>query len=424
MKILEDTSKFPEIKEYSKFTFEPGDIFVVCDPEESTFSHKLITLGQEITNHANPTYVHAGLAVSKNHIVEMSNDKGMALAEITKGLDGQRISVFRCKDKELALLARDLAANMEGSEIINQFNTLDTGKKTNYSLLKAVGSLNSSMSPIGQEGKEQSIKLANDFQFPDRLFCSEMVVMLYALADVILNNRQKTFDIESNINPSVLYEYLTTRAKDNFEEIKITFNSTEYLKSLATDKIQGTRDSLKYSINETIQKITDNSFFGILTSNQKEQISLLRTLDSIVSLTESELSGLNTQDQEQFLRMGCDLMSKLYKTNLSEEQEAQFKDINNRLQELSGMFKNLNVTHEPHNPKGNIQNDNNTIIQPEKSASDDHVLNINQESQTSAHTKKSQTMKHKLLKIKKDSDIQPENSIFIEPEIVLSKPRP
>lgn len=126
-------------------------------------------------------------------------------------------------------------------------------------------------------------------------------------------------------------------------------NSTQY---------KETRDSLKQLISEASEKIYNNSYYGWwLTNDNTTQMALLSTLDSIVNTPEVKLSALTVDEQDEILKMGYVALSKLYKTNPSDEQLQQFNAINDKLQEFCGVVANLNVVHGVHNPAENIQNE-------------------------------------------------------------------
>lgn len=260
------------------FVFEPGDIFLVSNPKESKPAHFFVKLGQRVTGNRNSEYFHAGLAVSKKNLVEMGNEEGMHLSEASS-LDGSTLAVFRCKNKEIAQLAADLAANVESSLITDEYKGLKTEKeKVNYAMWKAISSVISNAAEISEQGKMNANLLTQNFEFPTNMFCSEMVVIFYTLAANILGDDNKYFNVESEINPSVLYRFLTTRGKDNFEEMQMSFDSKAYLQNIEQLK----KDSVEPMKNET------NS------QGFKEAVSQIKNNDNVS--VETMKNGLSSQE--------------------------------------------------------------------------------------------------------------------------------
>jgi hypothetical protein len=89
-----------------------------------------------------------------------------------------------------------------------------------------------------------------------------MVVIFYNLAAKILG-QDLLLDVESQINPSVLYEYLTTRGKDNFEETKLCFNTEAYSQDLkAAEKVvteETNKTNSTQEFKETFNQIKNNN---------------------------------------------------------------------------------------------------------------------------------------------------------------------
>jgi hypothetical protein len=109
------------------FLLEPGDIFMVSNRKELKVLHHIARFGQKLAGNDHSDYHHAGIALSKKTLIEMGREEGMRLSDVSS-LDGNTISIFRCKNKEVAQLATDLAANLESTLITEEYNDLKTDK--------------------------------------------------------------------------------------------------------------------------------------------------------------------------------------------------------------------------------------------------------------------------------------------------------
>lgn len=176
-----------------KTPFKKGDIFFSVNHGGTV--HNGISLVQYMAGYQYYDIVHAGIVVFPDLIVELGG-KGIELNLIDSIQDGQ-FKVFRGENQAVTELMADLA-----------YGLFEAGK--NYAHIKALFSVcvkNKVMSCETMETLQESI---NKLEFPNALYCSEFVTLLYEMAQRIVGESTiNPNDCDSTVmNPSAFYQCL------------------------------------------------------------------------------------------------------------------------------------------------------------------------------------------------------------------------
>src|SRR3990167_11552440 len=152
-------------------------------------SHPVIQWLQGLSGHHNSQFVHAGIIVSKDMLVEMSG-LGIKIEKISESLAGKIIVRFRCQDEEVAKLAADLAINLEQSLINEQYPSLASNQeKIAYNYLEAARGLFTHPPTSKEEHAalyKKLLKIADTMEIPRKMFCSQFVVYVFSLSHLLL----------------------------------------------------------------------------------------------------------------------------------------------------------------------------------------------------------------------------------------------
>ena len=218
-----------------KSAFSRGDIFIVVDQGKSggempsidfmirfikmqsqskksklKGSRPVIQWLQNLFGHPNSQFVHAGIIVSNDSLIEMSGP-GIKLEKISEDLAGKTILRFRCQDKEVADLAADLAINLENTLIKEHYPSLvGNQEKIAYNYLDAAKALFTRPPASKEEHAKLYIKLlelANTMEIPQKMFCSQLVVYVFALSHLLLM-KPNAMALPLTTDPSELHDYL------------------------------------------------------------------------------------------------------------------------------------------------------------------------------------------------------------------------
>lgn len=200
-------------------SLQKGDVFIVQDNKGETTTHIAIKAGLQAAGNTHPSMVHAGIMLDAQNTIEMS---GNGIGHFTlNDMHGQKIIIFRFKDQAINDLAADLAYNMEGLSLAKDYPKLagNNPPHIEYALTRAMKSAFNGMVEITEQQRQELISLIDNFNFQDdgaiknSLFCSEFVVLLFAMSRLILTNSQQTSTtpMACNLhftNPSQLYDHL------------------------------------------------------------------------------------------------------------------------------------------------------------------------------------------------------------------------
>lgn len=204
--------------------FKPGDIVIFTSPKGSdiynkTKTHSLIRAGLQFFGNKHLDLVHAAIAISEHELVEMSSN-GIRINSTQQKLEDREVIRFRCIDREVASLARDIAINLEKTFVRKKYPDLvKEDQNITYSYKNAVACVRNSEEK--KEDRERFFKTITELEPPKEMICSELVVYCYALAYNFLS--KKGMDIQFVSNPSVLYEYLTKHT-EAFECERMSFD--------------------------------------------------------------------------------------------------------------------------------------------------------------------------------------------------------
>lgn len=247
-------------KQLSKVLPMKGDIFFVQDSTNEISSHRIIRQGQSLTWNLNPEIIHAGIALDSENTIEMSNS-GINHYSFNN-IHGQKVILFRCIDQNLSDLAADLAYNIEGSYLAESYQGLKPSENIRYSFMKAIISAFNSFYQMNNYQKNELEKLVKNFDLPNALYCSELVVLLFSMSHLILekSNQAPKVPINFNLhytNPSQLYNHLSQESSD-WERIDLQVKREGNKSYLFKDlNVQDNKNSMK--IISTAQLLTNNS---------------------------------------------------------------------------------------------------------------------------------------------------------------------
>lgn len=216
------TRNKPTNLEATNFSFQKGDVFIVQDSNGETNTHWFISKGQRLFRNDRPEMVHAGIMLDNENTIEAAGG-GLSHFRLTD-IHGQKVIVFRCKDQRVSDLAADLAYNMERNYLAEQYPQLAVSNSENikYALLRAAQSgYSANRSETSRQQLTELETLINSFDFKNnraienKLFCSELIVLIFSMSQLILNdgkhNSAERMPMECSLhstNPSQLHEYL------------------------------------------------------------------------------------------------------------------------------------------------------------------------------------------------------------------------
>lgn len=225
----------------TNFPFERGDVFFVKDSKGKTFPHYVIHAGLKVLGNSNPSIVHAGIVINQNTTVELV---GEGIRHFRPSdIDGEEVIILRFNDKSVSALAADLAYNFERTlvqarldELQQKVTSPDTSRQAgdlkaiSYAHVNAFISAMNKKCGMNPKQKNMLINLTKDFnldKIENTLYCSQFVVLVYAMAYQILrddaNNTPPNQPLDCNLlytNPSVLYDYLCQQT-NNWEQISL-----------------------------------------------------------------------------------------------------------------------------------------------------------------------------------------------------------
>jgi hypothetical protein len=207
----------------SSLPLEKGDVFFVFDNQGDTLSHSIIRRGQQLTGNSHAEIVHVGIALDSKNLVEMSGSGIVHSAP--EDIHGQKVIIFRFKDKKVTDLAADLAYDMEATYLSKHYPQLNASPlNIHYGFISAALSCVNHSPEMNSHQQEELEQLVNTFDFQNTLYCSEFVVLLFAMSKLILEKSEKAPDspLECDLhstNPSQLYEHLLTHL--GYERIEI-----------------------------------------------------------------------------------------------------------------------------------------------------------------------------------------------------------
>lgn len=192
-----------------------GDIFFSVN--HGGIIHNLISLGETIekllmkkpADNNSTQFVHAGIVISPDLIVELGGH-GIELNSADK-IKIDHSVIFRCRNPEITELAADLG-----------YNLFEAGKS--YAYKKAVSSVFKSNKTLNAHDEEELLIQIKQFEFPQSVYCSEFVSLLYEWAKKMLTAASEDRLEHCNsalMSPSSLYDIISS-GESNFFQVVTT----------------------------------------------------------------------------------------------------------------------------------------------------------------------------------------------------------
>lgn len=222
-------------------------------------SRPVIQWLQGLSGHHNSQFVHAGIIVSNDSLVEMSG-QGIKLEKISEDLAGKTIVRFRCQDEEVAKLAADLAINLEKSLIKEQYPSLEANQeKIAYNYLDAAKALFTHPPTSKEEHAElykNLLEMADTMEIPRKMFCSQFVVYVFALSHLLLM-KSNAMSLPLTTNPSVLHDYLINHPGYEHEIIEVDKVLPTQINTDMTEQQKAFKEKVRVNQPTEESKISD-----------------------------------------------------------------------------------------------------------------------------------------------------------------------